>query len=261
MEKTLNEKIHAIVNALNGGMPKNKIDRIGNGGAVRTILKGGRPEERKIEEMYANVVVYQEKKVERSQFKIKVPPKADLTRQEKEQVLIDAMKNGIPKSTLDKKCKGASAARLQQGARVRLSKIDTMYDNLLSFLGYASQQTKEGQGAGHENYLKEKVRTLEMMVSSLFEQTTALKAQVQTLQAQQQSFSHLPQPKKKTRTILGISIVQKTDKVRGKAYKRWYGTYRANGKQRWIYIGNDLSLAQQKISAALLHEGQQSCKK
>lgn len=77
--------------------------------------------------------------------------------------------------------------------------------------------------------LQEKVRILEQTVvelSGMVNQRTPLK-------------------------VLGLTVTQKLDIVKGRRYRRWYAIYRENGTRRLIYIGKDINRAEEKIQAWL----------
>jgi hypothetical protein len=47
--------------------------------------------------------------------------------------------------------------------------------------------------------------------------------------------------------MLGFALVQKSTSSKGKRYQKWYAVKRVQGKQVWVYVGEDVSKAEEKI--------------
>lgn len=241
------DKIQQILSAYNNGMPIKKIDPVGGGSSVRILLKGGNPTERKVNQMYLNVMTYKKQVMKDVKLNLALAPSASLTVLQKRQLLIDAVLSGIPKSTINPKSHGASMARLLEGKPVWPKTLERMYSNLLDYAGY-----NEDQSNREEAFYKQKIKLLEETLLSVIEQMQVLETQVGLLQSQLSSLNHLPKPNENAaRKICGLTVIQKTDRVKGRAYKRWYAIDNRASKRRFIYIGKDLSKAKDKIQKAL----------
>lgn len=241
------DKIQQILSVYNSGMPINKIDPIGGGSSVRTLLKGGNPTDRKVNQMYLNVVAYRKQTMKDVKLNLALAPSASLTVFQKRQILIDAALSGIPKSTINPKSHGASVTRLLEGKPVWPKTLERMYSNLLDYAGYNEDQSDTG-----ESFYKQKIQLLEETLLSVVDQMQVLETQMGLLQSQLNSLNHLPKPNESSaRKICGLTVIQKTDRVKGRAYKRWYAIDNRTSKRRFIYIGKDLSKAKDKIQKAL----------
>ena len=93
-----------------------------------------------------------------------------------------------------------------------------------------------------------KVKSLEILISSLLGRVASLEAGMQKLQ---KDLDQKKESNKKPPKILGVSLLRKTDVVHGQKYSRWYGLYNLNGKRCFIYIGKDVSKAKAKIQSWL----------
>jgi hypothetical protein len=49
------------------------------------------------------------------------------------------------------------------------------------------------------------------------------------------------------RSVSGFRIVQKWVSSKGKRYLKWYAVRQREGKQVWIYVGEDVGKAEEKI--------------
>lgn len=255
--KSSNEKIAEIRSAYESGMNIKSIDPIGNGSSFRVILKGGRPTDKKIDEMYANALKYREEMMALAKLKLEMNPETN-NRQEKEQAILTAVKCGIAKSKLDAKSKGYSITRLEKGAALKPKTIDRIYKELVKIFLFDSTDTSS-QGQTPVNSTERKIKALEVMVSSLLAQVTS---QQQEIRRQQEKINSLEKKytssntSKKTRKIAGITVLIKKDKIRGVYHSRWYGSCKdQQGKRIFIYIGKDLSKAKEKIVAGLQKRG------
>jgi len=245
----LEEKLQAIVQAAHSAVPFKRIDIKGQGNAVRRLLDGSQPCPRKIEEMYANLLAYQEFELQtRTQQQLNISPDATLTLQQKRNLILEALQKGIPKSRLDTKGGGKAPTRLQRGHNVSTQKLDEMYLNLLSFAGHRVEHDSISPTCPSCHRLTEKVKSLELIISSLFDRIVSLEAGVQKLQKELDLKKELDSKPPK---ILGVTLLRKTDVVHGRKYSRWYGLYYLNGKRVWIYIGKDVSKAKSKIQSWL----------
>lgn len=236
------DKIQKILDAYKSGMSKKNIDPKGNGSSLNTLLGGGNPTQRKVDEMYINVLCRKEV-IDVKELKLSLAPSESLTQNEKQELLIKATKAGIKKSKINPKTNGGSLTRLMQGKTLWPSVVDRLYENLLKILDY---------NLSKEDFREQKTKSLESIVISLMGQVQDLQSQVESIQSQLKSLNHIPKPNEKTtRKICGLPLLQKEDRVKGYKYKRWYAAYKHNGKRHLIYIGKDLSKAKERIEKGI----------
>lgn len=244
---TLEEKKQEILRAANSAeIPFRRIDIKGGGNSVRRLLEGSQPTPQKLEEMYANLLAYRQFDLQqKTQQQLNLSPDPHLTFQQKKDLILEAHQKGIPQARLDPQG-GKAVTRLKQGKNVSEQKLDDMYLNLLQVAGHRVENSSISDDCPSCNRLLQKASSLEHLISSLFDRISSLEVGVEKLQKELDQKKSLPS---KTTKILGVSLVRKTDVIRGKKYPRWYGLHKHHGKRCWIYIGNDLSKAKSKIQA------------
>ena len=242
-------KIQEILYASKNGMPKNKIDPKGDGAGVRSLERGRKVTQAKIDRMYRNVLDYGKRIDPIIAFRLRVDIDKTLTVQEKRELIKEAVSSGFPRNQIEKNSHSL-IGRLLNGQPMRDSTIHRLYDNLLTFLGYNIQEEKSQLQI---KSAPERIRVLENLTFKSLKEINALKAEIVylkiLLQKQQKASTN---PPKKRRKILGIPVRLCSSKSNGKTYKRWYG-FPKNGKK--IYIGSTLTNAEQKIRAGLLKQG------
>lgn len=244
-EKLRLKKLEVILEAANSGMPHNAINPIGNGGSIRRLLKGGTPKPEKIDEMYNNVIDYQQKQLlEKKEQFIILNPHEQRTDEEKKALILQAVESGILKSKIDPKGWGKSINRLIAGQGVLPVTLDMMYSNLLAILGYtdASSVPELSAKQSYSN-LQNQISSLQNVVTSLVDKVNLLETAISVLQTQLGSHEkHTPH------RVLGTSLILKEDRVKGKKYRRWYALYTdRHNRRRWIYVGSNVSKAKDKI--------------
>jgi len=243
---TIEEKVQEIIRATNSGVPLNRIDIKGHGGAARRILQGSKVGVQKIEEMYANLLAFSELGTQKkAQATGNIPPAPSVSREQKIELILESVKKGILKTHLDPKGHGKGIDRLQQGGKVSDNKLDEMYRNFLAVNG---QRAEKHSATDDWDCLVRKVKSQEILVSSLLDRIASLEAGMQKLQ---KDLNQKKESDKKPPKILGVSLLRKTDVVHGQKYSRWYGLYKLNGKRCFIYIGKDVSKAKAKIESWL----------
>lgn len=253
---TLEEKVQELIRSANSGVPARRIDIKGSGNSLRRLLCGSKLGAKKIEEMYANLLVYRQFELEqKTQQQLNISADPSLSTDEKRTLILEAVEKGIPKGRIDPKGGGKGVTRLQQSRSVCDQKLDEMYLNLLSFAGHRIQNHSISPSCSSCDRLLEKVNSLESVISSLFDRIVSFESGIEKLQQQlDQKKSLLSKPSK----ILGVPLLRKTDVIHGKKYCRWYGLYSDNGKRSWIYIGKDVSKAKDKIQSWLLAHSKRS---
>ncbi|NUM37311.1 MAG: hypothetical protein HUU50_22435 [Candidatus Brocadiae bacterium] len=249
---TINEKAEEIKKAVQSGVAKRAIDRKGNGVNVRRLLEGKKVAEECIEEIYANLFEYRKSPGERKARLEKYSHShSEVSQKEKVKAIRKAIKSGMKKSDLDPFGGGDAVRKLEKGEPVGAYKINEMYEKLLSLKHAAGkvpakkkakrqkkQVSKKGEAFTEKKFVeqKEQISTLLEKVKILEEKVIALSGVVNT---------------KTPLKVLGLTVTQKLDIVKGKGYRRWYAIYRENGTRQWIYIGKDVNKAEEKIQSWL----------
>jgi hypothetical protein len=269
------EKVKEIKKAVKSGVAKRRIDVQGNGVNVRKVLKGEKVSEECIEQMYANLLECRENprasKARRERYSNlhpEVPPK------EKVKAISKAVETGIKKTDLDPFGGGDAVRKVLRGQAVGCAKINEMYANWLSLKEEAGQTVPEKKTKGRKRRVPksgqvqsskkrqakdkassgnarvelpssgdEHIRILEQN-----EQIASLQEKVRILEEKVAELSVAVNPRTPLK-VLGLTVTQKLDIVKGRKYRRWYAIYRENGTRRWIYIGKDLKKAEEKIQS------------
>lgn len=253
------EKINAILEVVNRGIPKRTLEPQLNGRTIRQMLRGERVTERKVEEIYANLQTCQERmeaaKRKSSGYQEMYP---EVGKEVKIKAVLEAVASGkCAKYGLDPGGTGNAIRDLQRGISVGIGKLNEMYDNLLKMSCKADKRRKKratmasaqvssikqptGSDKEPSSRLSGKLREQEKQVAFLVDKVATLEAKIGELTMRLEQ-ANLPLK------IAGITVVQKSDRIGGRAYLRWYGQCRHQGKQRWIYIGKDKNRATEKIT-------------
>jgi len=259
---TPKEKQKAIVKAIEKGVPKQRINPENCGKLARKLVRGKNVDDEKIEQMYQNLIEYHNnpdkyKKLNES-YRNYMP---EVPMRKKIQQIIDAVQSGVAKSHLDPQGNGDAVRKMLKGKRVGDGKVNEVYARLLKLRG--KKTTIEPSPPVRK---EEGVLGIGELVKKIYEQNKeleTLKSQLACLQKQVTQLANENKGQERTKKqkikVLGISVVEKTDIIRGKKYKRWYGTFRKNGKQHWIYIGVDITKAREKIRNYLERKGEEQC--
>ena len=280
---TINEKVEEIKKAVQSGLPKRTIDMKGNGVKVRLLLKGKRVSEECIEELYSNLLKYRENPCEaRVRLEKYSNSHPEVPQKEKVKAIRKAIKSGTKKNDLDPFGGGDAVRKLEKGKGVGSGKINEMYANLLfqkkgaskpaperSTKGGKERKSTAGNGqASKKRLAKEKASgkssggkmpsTSDECLKTKFleqkEQIATLLEKVRILEEKVGELSVAVNPRTPLK-VLGLTVTQKLDIVKGKKYRRWYAIYRANGTRQWIYVGKDVSKAEEKIQSWLEKKG------
>lgn len=261
---TINEKAEEIKKAVQSGLPKRTIDMKDNGVKVRLLLKGKRVSEECIEEIYSNLLKYRENPCEaRVRLEKYSNSHPEVPQKEKVNAIRKAIKSGTKKNDLDPFGGGDAVRKLEKGKSVGSGKINEMYANLLfqkkgaskpaperSAKGGKKRKSTTGTGqASKKRQAKEKASYFEQK-----EQIATLLEKVRILEEKVGELSVAVNPRTPLK-VLGLTVTQKLDIVKGKKYRRWYAIYRANGTRQWIYVGKDVSKAEEKIQSWLEKKG------
>ncbi len=243
-EKLKLSKLKVILEAANSGVPLNIIDPLGGGSSVRRLLHGGNPSSEKTDRMYDNVLNYQQKQLlqTKEQFII-LNPHDNPDNEGKKSLILQAVSSGIQKCKIDTAGGGKSISRLQKGKGVLQVTLDMMYSNLLSLMGYSQDSSSATVSARQsQTSLQIQLNGLQNIVAAMADKIKLLETAVSVLQNIARPQSNTPDK------ILGTTLILKDDIIRGKKYRRWYALFTDNlSKRHWIYIGNNVDKAKDKI--------------
>lgn len=248
-----------IVKAIKNGVPKVRINPENKGNLARRLLKGENLPAEEIDRMHENLLEYRRNpnkyRAINESYRNYMP---EVSREDKIKQIVQAVESGTAKNWFDPAGVGDAVRKLQKGKFVGEGKINEMYAKLLALCGKQpnpppGKKAKQISGKDRVSTICEQQKQLE-----------ALKIQVASLQKQVKELAQATKAKaskkKQIIKVLGVTVVEKTDKVRDKKYKRWYGTFREEGKQHWIYIGADITQARSKIRNYLeKRKGKQKC--
>lgn len=171
-----------------------------------------------------------------------------MERKQKEQEIIAAVKSGIKKPLIDPSGGGGNINKFMRGTKVSNKKIDELYDRL-QLINTGQKEDIEIKTEGETD--KESKR------SALKEKLVKQEAQIKALSQRLSALETQDKRKRNIKKVMGITITQKTDIIRGKGYVRWYGIYKDDSKRRWIYIGTNLANAEKKIKSWLVKNGKE----
>jgi len=244
------EKAKAIKNAVQSGVAKGKLDPFGGGDAVRKLMKDKPIGDVKINEMYANLLAIDESlKIESehctksSTLQTQETQKASAIVPQKEgkaqrKAAQKTQKSPVSHESKSKKVLGAR----EEKATVSPTKERKTKEKSRKVSGQ-KEQASESDGQLHKKVLQQ-----EKQIAELTAKVTHLEETVREIT------EFMGSNKRRPIKVLGITVTQKTDKVGDKKYRRWYGIYRGvdgKAKARWIYIGKDVTRAEEKIKAWL----------
>ena len=146
--------------------------------------------------------------------------------------------------------KGANLRRLY---KVSESKLEELYQRVLELEKLERQkktkgkQDKKEDAAPHwilplQDKIQEIQHTLDLLLFKVSEVETRLEAL--SLGKTKPKAKQVEQDKQE---VLGFRIVQKWVSSGGKRYLKWYGIQQRDGKQVWVYVGEDAGKAEEKI--------------
>ena len=225
------KKIEEIKEAVKSGIAKYRLDPFGGGDAVRKLMNGKSVGVIKINEIYANLLVINNSlKTEREQCTTSSnqntqDPSAVLPKAEKRQKRPSSEKTGSDKN---KGKKEDTTPKNEEKTREKTRKD-------------SGQNALENDGQLHKKVLQQEKQIAELSTKVIHLEETV-----------REITEFMGSNKRRPMKVLGITVTQKTDKVGDKKYRRWYGIYRGiDGKEkaRWIYIGKDVTRAEEKIKA------------
>lgn len=234
------EKVKAIKKAAQSGMAKERLDPFGGGNAVRKLLQNESVGATKINEVYANLLAMDNSlkmesesctkrlKTQETQ-KAPVTPKKASTKAQKSPVSSERKTKNVLEAREEK---ATVPPKKEHKAKEKSQKVSSQ-----------REKTPESDGQLHKKVLQQ-----EKQIAELSAKVSHLEETVREIT------EFMGSNKKRPMKILGITVTQKTDKVGDKKYRRWYGIYRGvdgKAKARWIYIGKDVTRAEEKIKAWL----------
>lgn len=146
---TLQEKIQKLISAIKRGVSIYKLDPIGKGGSAKMLMQGKMPTQKKILQMYTNLLIIDQEQATAQNSEAKPEQDADdyirneKLRLKKRQVILEAANAGISHNAIDPSGNGGSVRRLLKGCACKPEKIDQMYDAVLAYQQLQLGQSKE----------------------------------------------------------------------------------------------------------------------
>lgn len=144
---TLQEKIKKIISAIKSGVSIYKLDPIGKGCSAKLLLQGKLPTQKKIFQMYTNLLVLE--KEQHVENKLETNDDEDdcirneKLRLKKLEVILAAAHAGVPHSVINPVGNGGSIRRLLKGGSAKPEKIDKMYNHVIDYQQKQLLQKKE----------------------------------------------------------------------------------------------------------------------
>ncbi len=197
---------------------RTRIDPKGKGANIRRLERGEKVSEQKLNEMCVYILQTEGKEVPSSILLSKKEDTTDKTKQGKNKA------NQMTYIFLEE----------YQGLKKRVIQLESalsILDKKLDNYSLSEEKIKAS-----ENNLSK--------IDKFLDKQKILEEKVNQLE------SFLPKLDKKdgTKKVLGFSIVQKTIQSGNKKYLKWYAYKQIDGKLKWVYIGDDISKAKEKIS-------------
>lgn len=226
------KKVEAIIKAAESGAVKDKLDPCGGGDAVRKLQQGKSVGTAKINEVYANLLEMESGDCTKNTRE--KTPKVSVSQKKGKAQRKPASKEQKPRRSRSPQIKGKAN---KPSAKEKENKTKARKD--------VGQKESSPQ---RDNAVCKKVEQQEKQIAELTAKVTILEDTVREIT------EFMGSNKKRPIKVLGITVTQKTDKVGDRQYRRWYGIYRGvdgKDKPRWIYIGKDVTCAEEKIRAWL----------
>lgn len=193
--------------------------------------------------------------------------------QEKIKAILEAVENGISKSALDPDSKGSTIVKIKKGIKSKPETIDRIYNNLLNLqAGKANLQAEKAiegpekesitpsitvqkdaiaPSITEERKVMERIEVLEQENAELKNRLAELTKTVESIKLQKESIT--PSVTLQRTEIPGIKIHESRNclgfSISKDSKGRHYGVKRINGTLTSVYIGKDLSKAEQKIKS------------
>lgn len=152
--------------------------------------------------------------------------------------------------TIDKTGKGANIKRID---KLSERKIEELYQQVVKL--ERQKKTKSKKDKKEEitpNWvlsLQDKIWEIQHTLDLLVFKVSDLDTKIQAMSLGETK----PEPKIKQdyKEVLGFRIVQKWVSSGGKRYLKWYGVQQKEGKQVWVYLGDNPDKAEEKIKESL----------
>jgi hypothetical protein len=197
----------------------------------------------------------------------------------KKKAILEACKT-FSKTQLDPRGKGRYILSLERGEQTTEEKVNKIYetvlrlqneakgkgkvlDNVLDKKGSAvRQRVRQKEAVLLDNVLdkiRERLQQLEKTAQELDTAINLILVKQKGLEdrlASLEACSVVQEVKQKTEEqgkksqatkMLGFALVQKSTSSKGRRYQKWYAVKRIEGKQVWVYVGEDVSKAEEKI--------------
>lgn len=150
--------------------------------------------------------------------------------------------------TIDKTGKGSNIKRID---KVSERKIEELYQQVVEL--ERQKKTKVKKDKSEEitpNWalsLQDKIGEIQQTLDLLVLKISELDTKIQAMSLGEVK----PKIKQEYKEVLGFRIVQKWVSSGGKRYLKWYGVQQKEGKQVWVYLGDNPDKAEDKIKESL----------
>lgn len=175
---------------------------------------------------------------------------------ESKKIIIEATRRHT-KRQIDVSGKGRNIKAIERGNYVSPKKITQLLKRIEELdAGTALPATeKKKNGNADITALADRIELLEVQLHTLTEENKAYSKQILEQQQEILSASRIKRKPRKHAKVLGWTITQKTIGAKGLRYQKYYGTRYINGKQKWVYIGDNPDRAEEKIRAWMQKNG------
>jgi hypothetical protein len=165
---------------------------------------------------------------------------------QKKAYIVSALEK-FPARIIDVSGKGANLRRLD---RVSESKLEELYQQVLELENQdKTKKDKRQKEADTPHWilsLQDKIQELQTALDVLLFKLSKLDEKIDVLSLGKTK-PKARQVKQDEQEVLGFRIMQKWVGSGGKRYLKWYGLQQREGKQVWVYVGEEVGKAEEKI--------------
>jgi hypothetical protein len=246
------EKISAIVEAAKV-YPKSRIDEGGKGKAVKKLLDGQNVSEEKLDEMLTRIgelgkgdLAFRRPKAQaESQGESKHEPnEQDFTQTTAGRDNAEQDKKPVAEASIEEsKGEGKQANNMAEikaimtGQSEQIKALQDGFSQVISALNTLANQDNVTQIRQDITQIKDKLKS--------FETSAFVPANMPIITQYKDKI------KAQKEIVMSFALCQKSTITKGKKYLKWYASKRIDGKQVWVYLGEDTSQAETKIKAWL----------
>lgn len=230
---TREEKIETIKEAVKS-FSKRQIDVAGKGASIALLLRGSeKVTDKKLDEMLRSVQKLKASVTQKKQAVIQIVTQTEKAIPKEESQTMEAFKEAIVTQSEQIK-------KLWEDRGIQASEIKKLFEKMEQIITMLPKQDVT-QISQDVIQIKDKLRLLE-------------KAQVakDVIQGVIQTVTQsVTQSENQENGLLGFRIYKRATITGSKKYLKWYAAKRIDGKQVWVYLGDDTLQAEEKIKAWL----------